>query len=305
MEKAIRYTFLDENTPNELKTIQEAGSSIKGLSFTPRRINEMRKREGANNYAVYFLFSDETLAADSKIYIGQSKQGIARIDNHRREKKFWTRCFMFVTDNNSFDANAIDFLEYYFIHRFKKIEHYSLINTEQREKEPNLNEFDRTAYNKYIHEIEFLLRAEGVMLDAPKKERASQKKKTKPLPHPKDTQPLPLQERHYFPWKSKAGQVQLYIEDGAFWIEAGALIPPPTTNTSQTKILETSQRLRREYEKSKHLEARPEGGHLSLKPIAFKSPSAAAEFLRGRSTTGKEDFVGLQEFLSAEEGKTK
>lgn len=293
MEKAIRYTFLDENAPNELKTIQEAGSSIKGLSFTRRRINDMSKREGASNYAVYFLFSDETLAADSEIYIGQSKLGITRIGEHRRKKDFWTRCFMFVTDNNSFDANAIDYLEYYFIHRFKSIGHYSLINTEQREKEPNLNEFDRTAYNKYIHEIEFLLRAEGVMLDTPKKERASQKKKAKPLAQPKDTHALPLQERRYFPWKSKAGQVQLYVEDGLFWIEAGAIIPPPTKNTSQMKTLEKAQRLRREYEQSKRLEARPEGGHRSLKPIAFTSPSAAAEFLYGRSANGKTEFVGL------------
>lgn len=41
--------------------------------------------------------------------------------SHDKSKTFWSFCIMFVTDNNSFDAMTIDYIEYSFINKLKKI----------------------------------------------------------------------------------------------------------------------------------------------------------------------------------------
>ena len=133
MARTITYSYIDENNPSAIKVFQDRSSQIRGFYFKRDYLKDMAKEEYATNYAVYFLFSD---ASDSNgyktIYIGQSKQGAARVGNHEKNKDFWTYCIMFVSDNNVFDANAIDYMEYHFINLLKKSGTYRLDNTEAR-----------------------------------------------------------------------------------------------------------------------------------------------------------------------------
>lgn len=302
MGRPIEYIFHSNTAPNELKTIKERGSVIKALSFTAPRINEMSKvEEQANNYALYFLFGDECPGTQTKVYVGQSRQGIARIVQHRGKKDFWTRCMMFVSVDHSFDANTIDYLEYHFIHRFRELEHYQLANTELREREPVISPSDLTTYTKYIDQIEFLLRAEGIRFDQPKDNSRRKSKKLKQAKQPKQTEAQAAPSKKYYPWVSKQGQALLYYEDGRYWIEVGATLPPLSAKTSQIKLLAQAQQKRKELLQSKQLETTPNGGYRSLCPIPFNTPSAAAGFLIGRSANGWSSFVGLEELRPAKE----
>ena len=277
MAKAIRYTFPDEHAPTELKIIQEAASSIKGFYFSAGRLTAVSKEEGTGYYAVYFLFDSPALGQRPRVYIGQSRNGITRISQHKTKKDFWTHCLMFISENNSFDANAIDFMEHHFIHRFKDADCYELENCELRDKAPNVSSFDKVAYTKYIAEIEFLLRAEGVPL--PTQSQAKPRKAK--LPANKDASQAP--EKRYYRWNGGRGFAELYQE----------------APKKQVALHERIQSLRLKYLAEGILTEAEEGGYHSLEPIAFNSPSAAAQFLCGRSSNGWTSFEGLTELRPA------
>ena len=293
MAKAIRYTFPDEHAPTELKIIQEAASSIKGFYFSAGRLTAVSKEEGTGYYAVYFLFDSPAPGQRPRVYIGQSRNGITRINQHKTKKDFWTHCLMFISENNSFDANAIDFMEHHFIHRFKDADRYELENCELRDKAPNVSSFDKVAYTKYIAEIEFLLRAEGVPLPT----HAQAKPRKAKSPANKDASQAP--EKRYYRWIGGRGFAELYQGADKYFIERGALLPPLNPPKKQVALHERIQSLRLKYLAEGLLATAEEGGYRSLEPIAFNSPSAAAQFLCGRSSNGWTSFEGLTELRPA------
>lgn len=77
---------------------------------------------------MYFLFDKIKNEELTKVYIGQSKNGVYSMKNHNNNKIFWSFCIMFVTDDNSFDTLTIDYLEYCFIRKLEKSEKYLLEN---------------------------------------------------------------------------------------------------------------------------------------------------------------------------------
>ena len=116
MARAITYYYPDETAPSSLKVFQDRSSQIRGFFFTRDRLEDIAKVENAGNYAIYFLLgNDDDEHPIPTIYVGQSKNGAGRIIDHKYKKSFWSHCIMFVSDNNAFDTNAIDDMEYYFI----------------------------------------------------------------------------------------------------------------------------------------------------------------------------------------------
>ena len=242
---------------------------------------------------MYFLFDSPAPGQRPRVYIGQSRNGITRISQHKTKKDFWTHCLMFISENNSFDANAIDFMEHHFIHRFKDADRYELENCELRDKAPNVSSFDKVAYTKYIAEIEFLLRAEGVPLPT----HAQAKPRKAKSPANKDASQAP--EKRYYRWIGGRGFAELYQEADKYFIERGALLPPLNPPKKQVALHERIQSLRLKYLAEGLLATAEEGGYRSLEPIAFNSPSAAAQFLCGRSANGWTSFEGLTELRPA------
>ena len=112
MARTITYYYPDETAPSSLKVFQDRSSQIRGFYFTRDRLEDIAKEENASNYAIYFLMgnSDDEYHT-ATIYIGQSKNGAGRINDHKQKKSFWSHCIMFVSDNNAFDMNVIDYME--------------------------------------------------------------------------------------------------------------------------------------------------------------------------------------------------
>lgn len=272
MEKTITYLYPDFNNAANLKMYQDRTNQIKGFYFTRESYKRVEDLPSAKNYAIYFLFNDSEY--EEKVYIGQSVNGVKRIENHIKEKDFWTYAIMFVTDNNSFDKLAIDYLEYEFINMFKKSS-YVLTNKDLRPNKPNISVYDMPNLRTFISQIEFLLSAEGIDIDEGKK--------------------VKLQIQYYYP-PSKYN-ARLFVKEGKFILEAGSEIKRPSETSKEWKD-------KRHYSrKNEIIDGYIENEKVYVKDgklftavnIAFKSPSAPADLTTGGSENGWTFFKGLDE----------
>lgn len=242
---------------------QDRTNQIKAFFFTRESYKKVYDLPSSKNYATYFLFNyseDENL-----VYIGQSVNGIQRIDEHIKGKDFWTYAILFVTDNNSFDKLSIDYLEYDFIQKFKKSS-YVLTNKDLRPNKPNVSVYDLPNLDAFITQIEFLLSAEAVDIDEGKE--------------------TSTEIIYYYP--PKKHNAKLFVQDGKFILVAGSEIKRPPEST---KAWKDSRRYDRgnelidgyiANEKVKEID----GKLITKMNIAFKSPSAPADLITGLSENG-------------------
>lgn len=272
MARSIRYYYPNEQSPTAIKVFFDLSYSIRAIFFSKNRIGEAKKLEYANNYGIYFLLGQKGESALSQIYIGQTTNGVMRIQEHQREKDFWSTCILFVTNNNSFDRNAIDYMEHSFIQKSRESKAYHLVNTDMREKSPNISFENLPEYNQYIAQIEFLLKAEGI--DFEKAEETC---------------------KHCYPSKSQPTN-NLFVQDKCFYLEAGGIISPRTapSKSPQSQDIQKKQRQHiQDYLAQGCLRELPDGKYEILKPLPFTSPSAAGQFITGRSCNGWDEFIGL------------
>ena len=277
MARAITYYYPDETAPSSLKVFQDRSSQIRGFFFTRDRLEDMAKVENAGNYAIYFLLgNNDDEHPIPTIYVGQSKNGAGRIIDHKYKKSFWSHCIMFVSDNNAFDTNAIDYMEYYFIQKVVSAGVYVVENKDERKKEPNVSIYDQPAYDQYITQIEFLLQIEGVRLTLPAKKIAQK----------------------YYKLRGKGPSAQAYFQEGKFYLEVGSIIRPSATKSESMKSImdRRKQQIVQLLAEKKIAPSKDDDRcYEVLYPLSFKSPSTMAVFVLGRSANGWDEFLGIEE----------
>lgn len=269
----LNYYFPDDLNVAGLKVFKEAGSSITGFYFTKQNILKVTHETNSSNYAIYFLFN--TAVDLPSIYIGQSTNGISRIKDHAKNKDFWNYCIMIVSDNNSFDRSAIDFLEYYFINLFKTSV-YRLENIDPRTNEPTIDRFLKSTYNNYASQIKFLLEANGI-------DFLTEKKKAN-------------NGVEYF--KARKGiDAQIYLNDGLFVLAKNSVIRRPiesSINWSDGGKWNYRGNLRYDYYVANGQAIEIDQSHARLVvDVPFNKPSPAAELCSGNSENGWLFFEGL------------
>lgn len=269
----LQYYFPDEKKVPGLKVFKEVGSSVTGFYFTKQNITKVIEETFSNNYAIYFLFN--TAVDVPSIYIGQSTNGIKRIKDHAKNKDFWNFCIMIVTDNNSFDRSAIDFLEYYFINLFKS-SIYQLENIDPRTVEPTIDRFLKSTYFNYASQIKFLLEANGIDF--------------------LNEKVVDLNNVEFFHAK-KGCDAKLFIENEMFVLAKNSIIKRPIESAANWsdggKWHDRGNRKYNYYlENGQAIEIDKNSARL-LVDIPFKAPSPAAELCSGYSENGWLFFEGL------------
>lgn len=271
--KAVTYLY-DKSNPDGLAVFQDITKQIRGFSFKQSQFNNIRKQKHADNAGIYFLFGeDEDI---KKVYIGQSINGVSRIEKHIREKLWWQRCLLFITDNASFSKTTIDYLEYHFIRFFDKSD-YVLINKDLRTNKPNINDFEEPALLEIASQIEFLLACQGIY----KQEYKIQNKVRK--------------------YKARADYpANLYIKDGKFIVTQGSKIKVPDKTligwAQDPDCYNKRLTILSELLQSKKIKISGENEYELLVDLPFNSPSGAAKLVKGLSAiNGWYFWQGLQE----------
>lgn len=302
LSKTITYYYPDGENPSAVKVFQDRSGQVRGFRFKKEYLNLVQKEEHSDGYGIYFLLGENLgIKEKREIYVGQSKLGIQRILNHSRNKDFWVDCIMFVSDNNIFDTNAIDYMEYYFINLIKNSPRYVLNNVEQRNKEPNLNYFDKMVYETYLTQIEFLLKAEGIYLNSKQNEdalqRVSKVLQSKPEATSNEHKENYDSSKLYFA-KDEKYKASVRYENGLFILTKGSILNKPKKEmlnwSDDGKLYRRIIKEQSEYEKSGLLEDIGDK-YKALSEIPFKSPSGAGIIVSGVSVNGWEFFKDIKE----------
>ena len=81
-------------SPTETEQALNQKAEAKALPNIPQR-------------GIYYLL-DEDHGNVSRVYAGQTTQGIARLDAHKARKEFWNKAVMFLDDDQNISKDALD-----------------------------------------------------------------------------------------------------------------------------------------------------------------------------------------------------
>jgi Domain of unknown function (DUF4357) len=261
--------FLTDGSPRGIK-IAEITSNIELAIFIPRtKINEASSRREVSNAGIYFLFGEGEDTAKPIVYIGQSRNCIDRIKSHDQKKDFWNYAIIITSKTKSFTQTHIEYLEELAISKAFEANRYALENAVNPRKFEVPETLEADLLDNF-DTIKILLSTLGFPLfDNIGKESTKQK----------DT----------LVCKGKNANAEgEYVDDG-FVVFKGSTANrdfPPSTNS-------TIRNLRDKLVSQKILF---ENGDVFVfqEDYLFKSPSAAASQVLGRSANGWSEWKNKQ-----------
>ncbi|GIU83251.1 MAG: methionine sulfoxide reductase [Acidimicrobiales bacterium] len=253
--------FLAEGSPDGVWVVEKANWTGIAVMAHRARYASLRKRPELDGTGVYVLVGPaENDALPTRIYVGKSDVLRDRLDNHQRNKDFWTKVVAFTSKDANLNKAHVRYLESRLIQLASEAARAELENSSGANL-PSLSEPDRADVEAFLADMLLLFEVLGVTAFE------------KPAEEP-DNPRLYLESTGV---KAEGRETA----DG-FIVYAGAIARRETTSSMK------------EYRRSlrdKLIEARilvPEGDHLRLtQDYLFSAPSAAATVLLGRSTNGR------------------
>ena len=256
MSKTKRLEIIFHNgEPDGIRTYMRHLSTMKSFVVPRPYLNEAKKLTGINNPGVYFLIDDET-GALSQLYIGQTRNGIARLDDHNSKKDFWNKAILFLADDEHFTLNIISGLEKYTIQKAIDANRYRIDN--KTVPKYKISEYDMPLVEEIYEEIEFIMATLGY--------------------HMNGTAEM---SKNVFT-TSRRGIIAYGVYNGErFELQLGSEI-----DISHPAKLESYNAQRTAMLADGTIAPKSDGKHYLTKIVSFKTPSGAADFALGGSNNG-------------------
>lgn len=242
------------------------------LLFPRTQLGEALARPEAQPAGVYLLFGEPD--GESRLYIGESEEVGRRIRDHDLKKDWWTRAIL-VSAGSDLNKAHVRYLEARLVQEARTIGRLRLAN-ETTPPRPNLSESDVARTESFLRNLLFVLPTIGV--DAfDQRARDSSPRWANTAPAKPDLVQFVLAPRRQ---DIKATAV---LDQGEFIVEAGSAACLTWTGVgAQTNGY---NRLREQLLSSGVLQIEGERC-LFASNYVFKSPSAAAAVVLGRSANG-------------------
>lgn len=120
--RKLEIDFLSEN-PNGIRVVHGVSLPFKAYIVPLSCMSDATSLIEGEKIGVYFLFDEKR----SQVYIGQTANGIGRLQTHRQQKDFWSIAIMFLKAKDEW-ISFVDELETYCIIQLKKTSRYQLLN---------------------------------------------------------------------------------------------------------------------------------------------------------------------------------
>jgi hypothetical protein len=280
--------FLPTGNAQGFKQAEITSDMISVFEIPQRELGRFGKLPEAQQHAVYFLFGEDDDDGSSKCYIGESDAVVARLTNHLndKDKNWWTRAFVAVSQKNNWTKAHIHYLERVAIDRARRAGRYIVTNSRNGHS-ASIPAPLQADCDKYFETIELLLSALGrPVLDVPQDESST-----------------PISQRFHLN-SQEAKATGTWTSEGMTVFEGSLAVPAKTDQIYKERITERQASLIREGV----LEPR---GNLLLftRDHVFSKPSGAGQIVLGRSVNGWiewRDLTGrsLDVFRKSFEGET-
>lgn len=149
--------------PDGIRSIRRHLSTMTTYVVPRTLLSEAKKLSGINRPGIYYLISENDDNKIAQIYVGQTRNGVARLDDHNRSKDFWNKAIMFLADNKTFSLDMISGLEAYAISKAHESNRYKVENTVNPKYE--IDEYDLPLIEEVYEEIKFIMATQGYKME--------------------------------------------------------------------------------------------------------------------------------------------
>lgn len=112
--------------PDGVRSIRRHLSTITTYVIPRPLLSEAKKISGITRPGIYYLINENDENKIAQIYIGQTRNGVTRLDDHNRSKNFWNKAIMFLADSKTFTLDMISGLEEYAIIKAHEAKRYKV-----------------------------------------------------------------------------------------------------------------------------------------------------------------------------------
>lgn len=160
ISKKIEIIFHNGRTDG-IRSIRRHLSTVTTYVVPRPLLAEAKKLTGINRPGIYYLISenDDNENEIARIYIGQTRNGVGRLDDHNRSKDFWNKAILFLADNKTFSLDMIGGLEAYAINKAIEAKRYKVENAVNPRYE--IDEYDLPLIQGVYEEIKFIMATQG------------------------------------------------------------------------------------------------------------------------------------------------
>ena len=250
-------TIYHNGQPDGIRSIRRNLSTMTVYVIPRPLLSEAKNISGINRPGIYYLINESDDNKIAQIYVGQTRNGIARLDDHNRSKDFWNKAIMFLAESKTFTLDMISGLEKFAIMKAQESKRYKVENTVVPKYE--IDEYDLASVEEIYDEIQFIMGTQGYKMDDSK---------------------TSLDEAAVL-HTTRNGIEAFGIYDG----EKFEVLEGSQVNMDKKVNLERYNKQRAELLENGSI-TKIDGKYILNAILAFNTPSGASDFILGGSTNG-------------------
>jgi hypothetical protein len=256
--------FLADGSPEGLRLVEKSNWTGHALVCPRARFAEIKARKEFNRPGVYVLFGPPSNSELPLIYVGEGDPARPRLEQHHREKDFWTTVILFTSSAENLNKAHVQYLESRLIELAKNAKRSDLenANTPQR---PNLTESDQAEMEAFLDEMLLVYPIVGVTAFEAAKVEASA------------TQRLFI--------KAKGITATGYDTPAGFVVTRGSEAIVDWVPSAHKYALDLRNTL-----VERGVLVRNQDRYVFAQDYTFDSPSGAAQVIQGRTANGRIDW---------------
>ncbi|MDI9394126.1 MAG: GIY-YIG nuclease family protein [Euryarchaeota archaeon] len=256
--------FLPGGDPDGVKTVEKSNWTGRGLVIPRSLFAETRSREELGSTGVYILVGPDEKSQLPRVYVGEGDPIGPRLDQHAKNKDFWTQAIGFTSKDQNLNKAHIQFLEYRLIGLAKAAKRCVLDNANTPQA-PSLSEADTAEAEGFLSDILLCLPVLGYGFF--------------------DEAPAPTQSTLEFTLSARGVKGKGYEASTGFVVQAGSQAAKSETKSIGANLTEIRRLL-----VEQGVFADREQYYEMIQDYTFNSPSTAAGVLLGRSSNGRTEW---------------
>ncbi len=256
--------FLPGGDPDGVKTVEKSNWTGRGLVIPRSLFAETRSRDELGSTGVYILVGPDEKSQLPRVYVGEGDPIGPRMDQHAKNKDFWTQAVGFTSKDQNLNKAHIQFLEYRLIDLAKAAKRCVLDNANTPQP-PSLSEADIAEAEGFLADILLCLPVLGYGFF--------------------DEAPAPTQTTLEFTMNAKGIKSKGYEATTGFVVRAGSQAVKSETKSIHTYLSDMRRSL---VEQGVFVDS---GQYYEMtQDYTFNSPSTAAGVILGRAANGRTEW---------------
>ncbi|MBC7348460.1 MAG: GIY-YIG nuclease family protein [Candidatus Aminicenantes bacterium] len=144
--------FMPDGNPDGLKIIEKSNWTGQGILFPRTIYPQVRIKQDLNRTGVYIIWGPDQKGELPRIYIGEGDPVLPRLDQHMRNKDFWTHAVVFISKDLNLNKAHVQYLESRLVKMANEAKRCILDNSNLPQL-PSLSEADTADIENFLSEM--------------------------------------------------------------------------------------------------------------------------------------------------------